>query len=51
MDYDSGRTDNRLVSVSADISVMGRYIDFADKQNAYRYRLSVSADMIPHIGS
>ena len=38
----SGRTDNRYVSVSADISVIGRYIGLADKVNAYRYRLSVS---------
>ena len=45
------RTDNRYVSVSADISVIGRYIGFADMENAYRYRLSVSADKVCHIGS
>ena len=45
------RTDNRYVSVSADISVIGRYIGFADIENAYRYRLSVSADKKAHIGS
>ena len=28
-----------------------RYIGFADMENAYRYRLSVSADMVCHIGS
>ena len=42
----SVRTDNRYVSVSADISVIG----FADMENLYRYRLSVSADMNAHIG-
>ena len=47
----SVRTDNRYVSVSADISVIGRYIGFADMENAYRYRLSVSADKVCHIGS
>ena len=47
----SVRTDNRYVSVSADISVIGRYIGFADIENAYRYRLSVSADMNAYIGS
>ena len=41
---------NRYVSVSADISVIGRYIGFADTANAYRYRLSVSADKKVHIG-
>ena len=45
------RTDNRYLSVSADISVIGRYIGFADMENAYRYRLSVSADKVCHIGS
>ena len=29
---------------------IGRYIGFADKQNAYWYRLSVSADKEGHIG-
>ena len=47
----SGRPIHRYVSVSADISVIGRYIGFADKENAYRYRLSVSADKEAHIGS
>ena len=46
----SVRTDNRYVSVLADISVIGQYIGFADIENAYRYRLSVSADMNAHIG-
>ena len=45
----SVRTDNRYVSVSADISVIGRYIGFADIENPYRYRLS--ADMNAYIGS
>ena len=49
-DFASVRTDNRYVSVSADISVIGRYIGFADTQILYRYRLSVSADMKAHIG-
>ena len=47
----SERADTDMYRLSADISVIGRYIGFADKANAYRYRLSVSADMIPHIGS
>ena len=34
----SGRPIHRYVSVSADISVIGQYIGFADKENAYRYR-------------
>ena len=46
----SGRPIYRYVSVSADISVIGRYIGFADIANAYRYRLSVSADKKAHIG-
>ena len=37
--------------VSADISVIGRYIGFTDNRKAYRYRLSVSADKEAHIGS
>ena len=51
MPWLSGRPIHRYVSVSADISVIGRYIGFADKENAYRYRLSVSADKEAHIGS
>ena len=45
----SVRTDNRYVSVSADILVIGQYIGFADIENLYRYRLSVSADMNAYI--
>ena len=40
---------NRYVSISADISVIGRYIGFEDIENAYQYRLS--ADMNAYIGS
>ena len=50
INYNSIRADNQYVSVSADISVIGRYIGLADKANAYRYRLSVSADKPLHIG-
>ena len=46
----SVQADNQYVSVSADILVIGWYIGFADKQNAYRYWLSVSADKEGHIG-
>ena len=44
----SGIPIYRYVSVSANISVIGRYIGFADIANAYR--LSVSADKKAHIG-
>ena len=47
----SGRPIHRYVSVSADISVIGRYIGFADNRNPYRYRLSASADKKANIGS
>ena len=47
----SVRADTDTYRLSAPIWAFCRYIGFADKQNAYRYRLSVSADMIPHIGS
>ena len=30
---------------------IGRFIGIADMGNAYRYRLSVSADKMAHIGS
>ena len=46
----SERADTDMYRLSADISVIGRYIGFADKANAYRYRLSVSADKPLHIG-
>ena len=52
----SERADTDMYRLSADISVIGRYIDyrpiigFADKQNPYWYRLSVSADNQPYIG-
>ena len=46
----SVRADNRYVSVSADISVIGRIIGFADIENLYQYRLSVSAYMNAYIG-
>ena len=40
-----------MYRLSADILVIGRYIGLADKANAYRYRLLVSADKNPYIGS
>ena len=46
----SERADTDMYRLSADISVIGRYIGLADKANAYRYRLSVSADKLLHIG-
>ena len=46
----SGRPIYRYVSVSADISVIGQYIGFADIANAYRYRLLVLADKKAYIG-
>ena len=46
----SERADTDMYRLSADISVIGRYIGLADKANAYRYRLSVSADKPLHIG-
>ena len=46
----SERADTDMYRLSADISVIGRYIGLADKVNAYRYRLSVSADKPLHIG-
>ena len=33
------------------IIVIGRFISIADMENAYRYRLAVSADKKAHIGS
>ena len=47
----SVRADNRSYRLSAPIWAICRYIGFADKQNAYRYRLSVSADKDPYIGN
>ena len=47
----SERADTDMYRLSADISVIGRYIGLADKANAYRYRLSVSADKDLHIGT
>jgi len=46
----SSRPIYRYLSASADISVIGRYIGFTNRK-AYRYPLSVSADMEAHIGS
>ena len=46
----SERADTDMYRLSADISVIGQYIGLADKANAYRYRLSVSADKPLHIG-
>ena len=46
----SVRANTDMYRLSADISVIGRYIGLADKANAYRYRLSVSADKPLHIG-
>ena len=40
-----------MYRLSAPIWTFYRYIGFADKQNAYRYRLSVSADKDPYIGN
>ena len=47
----SVRADTDMYRLSAPIWTFYRYIGFADKAIAYRYRLSVSADMVPHIGS
>ena len=47
----SVRADNRSYRLSAPIWAICRYIGFADKQNAYRHRLSVSADKDPYIGN
>ena len=43
--------DTDMYRLSAPIWAICRYIGFADKQNAYRYRLSVSADKDPYIGN
>ena len=47
----SDRPICRYISVEADISVIGRYIGFADNKNPYRYRLSASADKKANIGN
>ena len=49
--HSSGRPICRYISVDADISVIGRYIGFADNRNPYRYRLLASADKKANIGS
>ena len=49
--HNSVRDDNRSNRLSAPIWAICRYIGFADKQNAYRHRLSVSADKDPYIGN
>ena len=46
----SERADTDMYRLSAPIWAFCRYIGFADKANAYRYRLSVSADKLLHIG-
>ena len=46
----SVRADTDMYQLSAPIWTFCRYIGFADKAIAY-HQLSVSADMVPHIGS
>ena len=44
-----GATD-MIIVISRYIGI-GRFIGFANLENAYWYRLSVSADKKPHIGN
>ena len=47
--YNQGATD-MIIGIGRYIGI-GRFIGIADMRNAYRYRLSVSADKIFYIGS